>query len=133
MSKNIAFISGGVLIFVSLCFLGIGVAFFLASYDTVNGLASWRGIGLGAGFIGLLMVAGGIALIVTGFRKQKAEMKQNVTVQVDLPANMDVEKLKCQSCGGDLTAKDIKLVNGAPMVTCPYCGTVYQLSEEPKW
>ncbi len=27
----------------------------------------------------------------------------------------------------------IKVVNGAPMVTCPYCHTVYQITEEPKW
>ena len=70
---------------------------------------------------------------MAGFRKQKAEMQQNVTLNVDLPANMDVEKMKCQSCGGDLAAKDISMVAGAPMVTCPFCGTVYQLSEEPKW
>ena len=29
--------------------------------------------------------------------------------------------------------KDIKLVAGAPVVTCPFCGTTYQLTEEPKW
>ena len=41
--------------------------------------------------------------------------------------------MKCQSCGGTLTSDNIKLVNGAPMVNCPYCNTVYQLTEEPKW
>jgi len=41
--------------------------------------------------------------------------------------------MKCKSCGGVLSANDIKMVNGAPMVNCPYCNTVYQLTEEPKW
>ena len=32
-------------------------------------------------------------------------------------------------------AKDdgVKMVAGAPMVDCPYCGAAYQLSEDPKW
>jgi uncharacterized Zn finger protein len=52
---------------------------------------------------------------------------------VDLPGDTQIEELKCRSCGGNLTAKDITLVNGAPMVNCPYCGTTYQLTEDPKW
>jgi uncharacterized Zn finger protein len=52
---------------------------------------------------------------------------------VDLPGDTKIEEMKCKSCGGTLTAENIKLVNGAPMVTCPYCNSVYQLTEEPKW
>jgi uncharacterized Zn-finger protein len=44
-----------------------------------------------------------------------------------------MDTIKCKSCGGTLTANDIKMVAGAPMVTCPYCHTSYQLTEEPKW
>ena len=44
-----------------------------------------------------------------------------------------IEEMKCRSCGGTLSAKDITLVNGAPVVNCPFCGTTYQLTEEPKW
>jgi uncharacterized Zn-finger protein len=32
-----------------------------------------------------------------------------------------------------LTSENIKMVAGAPVVTCPYCGSTYQLAEEPKW
>jgi uncharacterized Zn finger protein len=56
-----------------------------------------------------------------------------VTMQVDLPGQTKIEEVKCKSCGGTLSAKDITLANGAPMVNCPYCHTVYQLTEEPKW
>ncbi len=58
----------------------------------------------------------------------------NVTLQVDLPANVNLDTLKCKSCGGVLDPqKDIKMVAGAPMVVCPYCGTTYQITEDPKW
>jgi hypothetical protein len=83
--------------------------------------------------IGLLAGLVGIVLIVLAVRKTKSDTAQNVTLKVDLPANVNVEKMKCQSCGGILTADDIKVINGAPMVTCPFCKTVYQLTEEPKW
>ena len=56
-----------------------------------------------------------------------------MTVNIDLPGEVGMDTIKCKSCGGVLGEKDIKLVNGAPMVTCPFCGTSYQLSEEPKW
>jgi len=58
---------------------------------------------------------------------------QNVTVNIDLPGEVGMDTIKCKSCGGVLTEKDVKLVAGAPVVTCPYCGTSYQLTEEPKW
>jgi predicted RNA-binding Zn-ribbon protein involved in translation (DUF1610 family) len=90
---------------------------------------------LGTGFLlfGLLIVAGGVVLIVVATRKARQENPQKVTFQVDLPGDTKVEQMKCKSCGGALTVDNIKMVQGAPMVTCPFCGTVYQLTEEPKW
>ncbi len=57
----------------------------------------------------------------------------NVTLKVDLPGDVNLDSLKCKSCGGVLTADNISMVAGAPMVTCPFCHTAYQLTEEPKW
>ena len=79
------------------------------------------------------MTGGGILLIVLAARKIKQETVQNVTYKVDLPGDTKIEQMKCRSCGGSLTSDNIKMVNGAPMVNCPFCGTVYQLTEEPKW
>jgi uncharacterized protein with PIN domain len=75
----------------------------------------------------------GVLLIVLAVRKTKQETAQNVTLKVDLPGETKIEQMRCQSCGGTLTADNIKIVNGAPMVNCPYCGTAYQLTEQPKW
>ena len=72
-------------------------------------------------------------MLVFAARKTKQETAQNITVKVDLPGDTKIEQMKCRSCGGALSANNVKLVNGAPMVTCPFCNTVYQLTEEPKW
>ena len=82
---------------------------------------------------GAIALVAGIILIILAARKTKQETAQNVTLKIDLPGETKIEAMKCRSCGGELTADNIKLVNGAPMVTCPYCNTIYQLTEEPKW
>ena len=46
---------------------------------------------------------------------------------------MNLDTLTCKSCGGQLTSDNISMVAGAPVVSCPFCGTSYQLTEEPKW
>ena len=83
--------------------------------------------------LGTIALIGGIVMIFIAARKNKQEVAQNVTYQVDLPGETKIEEMKCRSCGGALTADNIKMVNGAPVVTCPYCNTVYTLTEEPKW
>ncbi|MCX7609512.1 MAG: hypothetical protein N2049_09880, partial [Anaerolineales bacterium] len=82
---------------------------------------------------GLFVLVGGIVLMVLAVRKTKQDTAQHVTLKIDLPGETSVEAIKCQSCGGTITAGDIKIVQGAPMVHCPYCHTVYQLTEQPKW
>jgi hypothetical protein len=98
-----------------------------------GGTQGVTGIGSVGVLIGAVALIGGIVLLVFAARKTKQETAQNITVKVDLPGDTKIEAMKCRSCGGELTADNIKLVNGAPMVSCPYCNTVYQLTEEPKW
>ena len=81
-------------------------------------------IGIGVGF-GLIWFAGRL--------KPEPQTEQNVTLNIDLPANVDLDSFKCQSCGGALTTDNVEMVAGAPVVSCPYCGTTYQLTEDPKW
>jgi hypothetical protein len=98
-----------------------------------GGAQGVTGIGSAGMLIGAIALVGGIAMLVFAARKTKQDTAQNVTVKIDLPGETKIEQMKCRSCGGSLTADNIKLVNGAPMVNCPYCNTVYQLTEEPKW
>lgn len=125
---------GAVFLFIlSFCGIAWGGIMVLGATDPNAGQAQWAPLGGVFMFIGVLMVIGGIVLVVLAVRKSKQDTVQNVTVKVDLPGETKISQVKCQSCGGTLTADNIKLVNGAPMVNCPYCHTVYQLTEEPKW
>jgi uncharacterized Zn-finger protein len=85
-------------------------------------------------FIGVILIGIGLVLVFFAFRKPaQAADGSDVTLKIDLPSNVAMDTLKCKSCGGTLGPNDIKMVAGAPVVTCPYCHTTYQLTEEPKW
>ena len=122
--RIIAFIAAGILIF-------FGVLFVLAAFSpNPSGLQGQ----LGRLVTGLVLVAIGFGLIWLVYRRGKAaQAGENVTLKIDLPGNVSMDTLKCQSCGGVLKPENIKMVAGAPVVTCPYCNTTYQLTEEPKW
>lgn len=131
-SKTVLFIGAGVLFLIGLCLLAYGVLSVIGSTSTsVSGDSNMLGFGLGFGLVGALFLAGGAGMVIAAMRGQKTEVIQEV--KIDLPGQTKIEEIKCRSCGGTLAAKDIKIVNGAPMVNCPYCGTIYQLTEEPKW
>ena len=92
-----------------------------------------RGGGFGWIVIGVILVGIGIVLIWFATRRPKTDPNANVTYKVDHSGDVNLETMKCKSCGGTLTAENVKMVTGAPMVTCPFCGSIYQLTEEPKW
>ncbi len=98
-----------------------------------GGAQGVSGIGIAGILIGIVALLGGIILLVLAIRKNKQETAQNVTYKVDLPGETKISEIKCRSCGGTLSAENITLANGAPMVNCPYCHTIYQMTEEPKW
>ncbi len=83
--------------------------------------------------VGIISVAIGLVLIFWASRKPAQPADTNVTVNIDLPGDVNMDTIKCKACGGTLKPEDIKLVAGAPVVTCPWCHTTYQLTEEPKW
>ncbi len=85
--------------------------------------------------VGIISMVIGFAVIWFASRQKvsASEAGQNVTLKIDLPANVNLETLKCKSCGGTLTMENIQMVAGAPVVNCPYCKSTYQLTEDPKW
>jgi hypothetical protein len=131
-AKPLLYIGAAILFLIGLCLLGYGLLNIIGS-TSGQGDASWLTFGLGFGFVGVLFLAGGAGLVYAAARAGKTEVVQQVTMKVDLPGQTKIEEIKCRSCGGTLSAKDITLANGAPMVNCPYCHTIYQLTEEPKW
>ena len=132
MGKTFLYISAGILFLIGLCLLAFaGIT--LYGSTAPNGQANWVSVGIVLGILGVLVVGGGAWLVYAAIRGTKTEVVQQVTMQVDLPGQTKIEEVKCRACGGTLSAKDITLANGAPMVNCPFCHTIYQLTEEPKW
>ena len=119
---------------VILILIGLGLAVIIGlSYIVQAGNGGSVGVGVVFLVIGLLFIGGGTYTLYKATRTQVAPVTQNVTYKVDLPADVNVDSLKCRSCGGTLTMDNIQMVAGAPVVTCPYCHSTYQLTEEPKW
>ncbi len=89
--------------------------------------------------VGRLLVGGVLVLIglgiIVAIRLREPKPKQEVVVrqQIDIGGDVEMAALKCQSCGSQLDKSAISTVQGAVMVTCPYCGATYQIVEEPKW
>ncbi len=130
--KPLLYVGAGILFLIGLCLLAYGVLNVIGS-TSASGSSNWLSFGLGFGAVGLLFLAGGAGLAYAGARAGKTEVVQQVTMKVDLPGDTKISQVTCRNCGGALKPENIKMVAGAPMVECPYCGTTYQLTEEPKW
>jgi len=117
IGSTIAYIAATVLIF-------FGVLFVWGAFSE-EGQTGWI-------IIGVISIAAGLGLI--WFARRKA-LKQTVEVvqKIDLSGDINLETLTCRSCGGTLSSQNVKMLAGAPVVDCPYCGSSYQLTEEPKW
>ena len=116
--RIIAYIAAAILIF-------FGVLFIWGAFSP-SGSTGWIPVGI-------VSVLIGFGLIYLGGRSKPKPADANVTLKIDLPANVNLDQLKCQSCGGVLSMENITMVAGAPVVNCPYCNSSYQLTEEPKW
>ena len=119
--KIIGYIFSGILII-------FGVLFVLATFSP-EGQIGWL-------IIGVILVGIGFAIILVIGRSKPGSIESgasNISLNIDLPGDVNLDTMKCQSCGGALTMENIKMVAGAPVVSCPFCNTTYQLTEEPKW
>jgi len=68
------------------------------------------------------------AIIYYATRKPKT-----VIQQLELSGQMKAAALKCPHCSGSVDANQIKIVSGVPYATCSYCGSTFEVAEEPKW
>jgi hypothetical protein len=119
--KVIAYIFSGIIII-------FGFLFLWGAFSP-DGDPSWL-------FIGGITILFGFGIIYAAVRlasKAPSQIQQQTTLKIDLPSDVNIERFKCQDCGAQLSMENVKMVAGAPMVDCPYCGAAYQLTEEPKW
>ena len=118
--KIIGYVVAAILIF-------FGVLFIWATFSP-EGETGWI-------FVGVVSVAIGLGIIgLIKFREPKpAQPPQEIIQKIDLSGEIEMETLKCQKCGGELQKDSITVKEGAIFISCPYCGSAYQLVEEPKW
>lgn len=93
-----------------------------------------------AGSQGLILriVVGIILLIAAGSLVYLGRMRpKNITyhqkMDIDMSGDVQLEKMKCSSCGAELSDKSVSIKAGAVFVKCEYCGAAYQIEEAPKW
>jgi DNA-directed RNA polymerase subunit RPC12/RpoP len=106
-------IAVAILFFVSLMFA-------MASSDNPQRLA-----------VSLLLFVVGLAiaaLIYYTTRKPKT-----VIQRLEVSGQMKAVGLKCPNCSASVDTNQIRIVQGVPYATCPYCGTTFEVTEEPKW
>lgn len=119
--KGIKILSG----FLAFALIIFGVIFIIAAFANQAKMVSRL-------IIGILMVV--IAAVLYVLSRMKTEQVTHVIEQkIDLSGDVDLDLLKCKSCGGTLSKKNVEVRAGAVMVNCPYCGSVYQIKEAPKW
>ena len=119
-------ITQALLLFLSIFLILLGVIFLIA-----GGIANMS--------TGLMLAVIGLVILLFFSRLQKADanrpmiVNQKVNIKMEAGGRMEERQLKCKSCGAALTEKDLKIIEGGVMMTCPYCGTVTNLEEAPKW
>jgi uncharacterized Zn-finger protein len=118
--KIIGYIVSAILIF-------FGILFIWAAFIP-GGETGWIVVGIITVAIGL-----GIILFIKFREPKPAQPPQEIVQKIDLSSDIQVEKLKCQNCGGQLDQNSVSVKAGAVFVNCPYCGASYQIVEEPKW
>jgi len=83
--------------------------------------------------LGIIALAVGTILYIRFRRSKEAKGPQEIIQKIDLSGDIALEKMKCQNCSAELDRDSITVKEGAIFVSCPYCGTAYQMVEEPKW
>lgn len=119
--KIIGYIIAGILVL-------FGVLYLLSAFSAETASPGGRLL------VGGILVAIGLGIILL-VRMREPKPKQEVTIrqEIDISGDVEMEALKCTSCGGQLDKDAISMVEGAVMVNCPYCNAAYQIVEEPKW
>ncbi len=106
--------------FGAIILLLLGVLFLMASAYVASRI-----------YVGLGLTAIAVALIYYLRRPTKMEITEKR--EVSLSGRVSLEQVKCPNCAANLDIKTLEIRHGVPSIECPYCGKVFEVSEEPKW
>jgi DNA-directed RNA polymerase subunit RPC12/RpoP len=108
-----------ILVLSGVALIFLGVIFLIASvYETTRMIT------------GAFLSIAGFLLLFFASRTTGEPAKKYV---VELPSQVAVQSIKCPICGAQITAENVTVDSGITRVKCTYCGSVSQISEEPKW
>ena len=116
----------GALLFLAIFMVLLGIIFIIAS--GIENIAT-----------GAALVVIAVILLFFSYRTTKIEaakpsvINQKFEVKMEGSGELTEKQLRCKSCGAPLTDKNLKVIQGGVMMTCPYCGAVAALEEAPKW
>jgi DNA-directed RNA polymerase subunit RPC12/RpoP len=79
---------------------------------------------------GILFVIGVTIIVGIYYTTRKPK---TVIQHLEISGQMKAASIKCPNCGASVDPNQIKIVSGVPYATCPYCGTTFEVTEEPKW
>ena len=74
-----------------------------------------------------------VGLAIGGLLYYMNRKPKTVIQRLEISGPMKAAPIKCPNCGASVDANQIKMVSGVPYATCPYCGTTFEVTEEPKW
>ncbi len=116
----------GFLVFVAVILILLGIIFLIAgALDTIA--------------MGAIMIIIAAVILVVVYRIERMEaakptlVSQTFNVKMEGSGKFSEKEMKCRSCGAPLSDRELKIVQGGVMVTCPYCGATYAMQEAPKW
>ncbi len=79
---------------------------------------------------GMLFIIGLAVIVGIYFVSRKPK---TVIQHLELSGQMKAASIKCPNCTASVDANQIKIISGVAYATCPYCGTTFEVTEEPKW
>jgi predicted Zn finger-like uncharacterized protein len=79
---------------------------------------------------GILFIIGLAVIVGIYYTTRKPK---TVIQRLEVSGQMKGAAIKCPNCSASIDANQIKIVSGVPYVKCPYCGTTFEVTEEPKW
>ncbi len=79
---------------------------------------------------GMLFIIGVAIIVGIYFVSRKPK---TVVQRLELSGQMKAASIKCPNCTASVDANQIKIISGVAYATCPYCGTTFEVTEEPKW
>lgn len=80
-------------------------------------------------WISALLFLAGFGILYFVWKRQPTQIVQ----KLEVPGKIRVQAIKCPNCSASIDMNQIKIVDGVPLVKCPYCGHTFEITEEPKW